>query len=450
MRKHPRRRALDAADRATGPTAALSTVAVALGVAIAGTFGGPPEDARAAFPGSNGDIAFEAQGSSGEGSGLDVFVTDATGRAPQNLTSGEPAASEERLPAFSADGRRIAYVSDRDHLSEDPYSRGSDLYVMNADGTGKTRLTADGDASPHGRPGWSPDGRRIFFTGRDGGLYSAGADGTGRTRLSTTVSSWGDVDVSPDGRLVLFVGDAGSGTGNDQTVYIARTDGSGQRQLTPGAGEEGAARFLPDGRVVFHRDLTFGSAGADPARYVVGQDGTGERRLSAGYSAVSPSPDGTQAVFKGPDGLYVSALDGAEDGARKIVSEPQGSGPLAFANGPDWAASSAAPAPTPDPAPAPAPPNTTPTVTSIRPTPGSSTGDRTPPIAATVRDGQENLAKSRIRVLVDGRARSFAYNTATDRAALSPALPKGAHTVRIEARDSQGLLGVRSWRFTVR
>ena len=62
-------------------------------------------------------------------------------------------------PAWSPDGRRIAFASERDGNLE--------IYVMNADGSGVTRLTYNGANDLF--PDWSPDGRRIaFHSNRDG------------------------------------------------------------------------------------------------------------------------------------------------------------------------------------------------------------------------------------------------------------------------------------------
>ena len=80
---------------------------------------------------------------------------------------GQP--SSELTPVSS----RIAFHSDRDGNPE--------IYVMNADGSGQTRLT-DNDAR-EGAPGWSPDGAKIAFSSdRDGNFEIMNANGTGQTK----------------------------------------------------------------------------------------------------------------------------------------------------------------------------------------------------------------------------------------------------------------------------
>jgi subtilisin family serine protease len=95
------------------------------------------------------------------------------------------------------------------------------------------------------------------------------------------------------------------------------------------------------------------------------------------------------------------------------------------------------------------PPNTKPKILNVRPVPGSRIKDRTPPISATVRDAETDLVKSNIQLLVDGRAKAFSYNTATDRLSyLSSRLAFGSHTVRIKATDGK-LDANKSWTFRV-
>jgi thermitase len=96
------------------------------------------------------------------------------------------------------------------------------------------------------------------------------------------------------------------------------------------------------------------------------------------------------------------------------------------------------------------PPNTAPTVTAMSPRAGARIKNRRPAISSTVRDARTNLAKSNIVLYVDGRRKNFSYNTATDRLIYrSPRLSYSRHSVRIVARDPQGLVGNRAWVFRV-
>lgn len=95
--------------------------------------------------------------------------------------------------------------------------------------------------------------------------------------------------------------------------------------------------------------------------------------------------------------------------------------------------------------------NTAPTVSQMRPAPGSKTRDRTPTLAAAVSDAQTDLTKSNVTLYLDGRKiDTFSYNTGTDRLTrASSRLSYGSHKVRITARDAQGLDATRTWGFRV-
>jgi Tol biopolymer transport system component len=95
-------------------------------------------------------------------------------------------------PAFSPDGRSIAFVSDRDDngeiaRGEDENSFANELYVMDADGDNQRRLT-ETESLDEATPTWSPDSMRIAFA-REGPsrfvdqLMVVNADGTCPTRL---------------------------------------------------------------------------------------------------------------------------------------------------------------------------------------------------------------------------------------------------------------------------
>ena len=98
-------------------------------------------------------------------------------------------------PSWSPDGRRLAFISDRDGNSE--------IYVMNADGTGQTRLTDN--PLGHGGPVWAPDGTKIAFSRREcntsrcvSNILTVDADGTNETQLTSDELDAGAFDAGPD------------------------------------------------------------------------------------------------------------------------------------------------------------------------------------------------------------------------------------------------------------
>jgi len=133
-------------------------------------------------------------------------------------------------PAWSPDGRQIAFMSPGEGTQYD-------IYVMNADGTDVRRLTEFPDDD--GWPAWSPDGRQIVFSSvRDDCLYSEAkdclttgdigpwhtlyvmnADGTDQHRLSRTFGQY--AVWSPDGQFILFA----------PWLNVIRPDGTGLTRL---------------------------------------------------------------------------------------------------------------------------------------------------------------------------------------------------------------------------
>ena len=134
-----------------------------------------------------------------------------------------PDATTPTPPAADAPVR-IAFTSNRDGDSE--------IYVMNADGSGVTRLTNSGGD----HPSWSPDGRRIAFTSNGDGdseIYVMNADGSGVTRLTNNDAvGINDFSWSPDGRRIAFT----SNGDGDSEIYVMNADGSGVTRLTNSGG----------------------------------------------------------------------------------------------------------------------------------------------------------------------------------------------------------------------
>jgi hypothetical protein len=98
--------------------------------------------------------------------------------------------------------------------------------------------------------------------------------------------------------------------------------------------------------------------------------------------------------------------------------------------------------------------NTDPRITDFRPAPNSRIQNRSPLISATVRDAEDNLAATDIKLFVDGNpiaAADFSYNQTTDKLSYKTnQLSLGGHTVRIVATDTKGLSTQETWSFRVR
>jgi Tol biopolymer transport system component len=247
-----------------------------------------------------------------------LLVTPALGLGSRLLALIEsaPGPREVQAPVWSSGGGRIAFFNKRDG--------GKEIYVVNADGSGRRRLTRD--ARNAATPAWSPDGRQIAFEGGPSGsigIYVVNADGSGQRRLARNgrAPAW-----SPDGRTIAFL--------SDSKIYLMNADGSDHRPLTKPLGKRALA-WSPDGR-----KLAFLSDG-DSCQfcfnlYVVGSDGSGLRnltsKLAAGHMgdpgpASDPawSPDGQKLAFvrlNALHGIYVVKADGS--GLRNLTPKPVG------------------------------------------------------------------------------------------------------------------------------
>ena len=130
-------------------------------------------------------------------------------------------------PTWSPDGKRIAFVSDREGSPQ--------IWVMNADGSGARPITFQGNYNQS--PDWSPKGDLIVFTSRDEkyvfDLFTVNPDQPKDIRrLTQNQGSNESGSFSPDGRHIVF----SSSRNGRSNLYIMTNDGFAQQQLTRGGG----------------------------------------------------------------------------------------------------------------------------------------------------------------------------------------------------------------------
>ena len=264
---------------------ALASATVLLGALLAVVLRREPAEWKDGSPAWSPDGTRIAFYSERDGSG-DIYVMHADGSGVTRLTDTK---ADEGYPAWSPDGRAIAFDSDRDGNFE--------IYVMNADGSNVRRLTTSGarDVSAS----WSRDGRSIvFMSDRDGGFdaYTAPATpGAAAERLTRTGSTWFPV-FSPDGAALAFH------VGRD--VHTMPAAGGAMRRLTTDPANGMYPSWSPDGRRLAFMSWRNGRTEI----FTMNADGSDQTKLMdvERGDAVDPrwSPDGSRIAFVHlPDGM---------------------------------------------------------------------------------------------------------------------------------------------------
>jgi hypothetical protein len=237
--------------------------------------------ARAAFPGANGRIAFGGQAL---GAGIRTVNPDGSGDT-QVTTFGSS-------PRWSPDGRRIVFEK---YTPASPVGT-TDIYVVNADGTGVMQMTSDGKST---RPSWTPDGRIGFTSQRDGAqdIYIMDADGGNEQRITQGGYFWSPV-WSPDGQRIATFGLVQPFNGHG--LFVMNADGNGISQPLAQTGGSPYAGFQHLDWSPNSQQLVYDEQPSANNKIVwkINRDGGGQTQLAA-FRDQSPSwsPDGTKIAF---------------------------------------------------------------------------------------------------------------------------------------------------------
>jgi tricorn protease len=143
----------------------------------------------------------------------DIFTVPIEKGAVRNLT--DTSAVHEKWPAWSPDGAKVAYISDKTGEEE--------VWVAPQDGSGAAEQITTGSKAMLYRPEWSPDGKSIVYVDKDGRLLVVTlADHKVREVAHDKKGGIGDYVWSPRGNFLSFSMNEVSGF---SSIYIASPDG---------------------------------------------------------------------------------------------------------------------------------------------------------------------------------------------------------------------------------
>ena len=263
-----------------------------------------------------------------EEAALWTIKLDGTGAT--KLTSGWRGGQEADSPAWSPNGRQIAFVRDADHLAHDePILH---LFVIDADGSGERQLT-EGDVRDLS-PTWSPDGEQIVFSrlnletdpglstynNRDEYLVIIDADGSNELALTRGGTAEDEPSWSPHGELIAY------SSGSD--LWVMRPDGTYPKPIAVPHSAGNGFSWSPDSSNIAYISQRF----IDDNRSVEQAVNTTNLEGSAlGHAAVFVKPlDSSESIWRpqwSPDGRSIlfqySPDQGEGDTQAYLAQAPQ-------------------------------------------------------------------------------------------------------------------------------
>jgi Tol biopolymer transport system component len=252
-------------------------------------------------------LAFWSERSAPGDTSRGLFLMTARGHLLRRLTPrGLVASRDSDPPTWSPDGRRIAFSGERRS------QRG--IWAVGRDGTHLRFLARDGFA-----PVWSPTGRSIAFGSAR--IFVVPARG-GKVRRLTSGPFDSSPAWSPDGRTIAFVRSDSNGV--VQSVDLVSASGGRHRSLFRGRDVDigRTPQWSPSGRLIAFE--------ARSSVYVVRVRDGAVSRLHRTGDWPTWSPDGRHIAFTAGSGVYVMNADGSR--VRRLRTERG----FEFGDGPAW------------------------------------------------------------------------------------------------------------------
>lgn len=273
-----------------------------------GAFADPPQPPQSSRP--EGNIAFVTSGSFGDGRGkIWIVLPDGSGRRALTENMIDPG---ENSPAWSPDGRRIAFSALREERTR--------IYLRDSDGKNEVCLTPAAEiADRFESPAWSPDGKSIAYCaipadGKYSHICLMSATGADQRQLT-----FGDHDdwlgcFSTDGRRIVFE----TTRDGNREIYAMNTDGPNPVNLSRYSGWDHSPACSPDGQKIAFMSRRY----PDNAEiYIMNLDDPNVVNLTnhpERDSEPSWSPCGNWIAFTrsgekgGPMHIYTMRADGSE------------------------------------------------------------------------------------------------------------------------------------------
>ncbi len=278
----------------------------------------PYVDTMPAFSPDGKLIAFRSER---DGSG--IFVMGRTGESVRKLTPSTPESMTGEYgfnPSWSPDGKTIVFATSSDFTASSRGGDFSELYVVDVE-TGKMRKIKEADAV---QPQWSPHGHRIAYWTAAGGpelreVWTMPAEGGPAVRVTDDERGGWNPAWSPDGNHLFFLSKR---AGSDNVWRIPIDERSGEVLGEPEpvtSGEAPSRNFLSlssgTGDAVYsvetiHRNIE--RYEFDPVAEAVVGGPVSITTGSALRTQPSPSPDGDWLKFEQEGHVYVSRIDGSQ------------------------------------------------------------------------------------------------------------------------------------------